>query len=372
MQKKIEKKPKELSPLEEKINRWVENHLARVPFVQKMLFVHNLQIMIKAGLPIVSALKILTEQIENKPLRRVIGLVKQQVEKGDELSKALGGYPHIFPTIYVSMIAAGESSGKMEEALANVHLQMQKSHELTSRVRGALIYPAVILTAMVGIGVEMVVFVLPKIVVMFDEFHTQLPAPTKILIGTVKFFQFHGLAALIGTVVGIVFIAWLIKKPVVRFQLHRFYLRVPIFGKIIKQINLARFTLTLSSLLNSALPIIEAVKISGNVQTNLVYREAIWQASEALKKGDALSEILQQEPHLFPPMVTEMTLVGEQAGQLEHMLRELADYYGNEVDATMRNFSTIIEPVLILTMGVAVGGMAIAIIMPMYALAQSF
>jgi type IV pilus assembly protein PilC len=270
------------------------------------------------------------------------------------------------------MIAAGESAGKMQESLEQVYNQMKKSHELTSRIRGALIYPAVIMTAMTGIGIEMVVFVLPKILVMFNDFNAELPLPTRILMGVVNFSEKYALLVALGLVAFVSFCIWLLRKPPVKYQVHAFLLKLPVFGIIMKKINIARFTLTLSSLLQSALPIIEAVKITAQVLGNVRYRESVLVMAEDLKKGSPLSETLAKYPMYFPPMVVQMIMVGEQSGQVDHMLSELSEYYGEEVDATMRNFSTIVEPVMILIMGVAVAGMAVAVIMPMYSLAQSF
>lgn len=356
----------------DKMNEWLTEHLTRVPFVQKMLFVHNLHIMVKAGLSIVDGLRILQAQVENKKLKKTIASVKHEIEEGHSFSEALSNYPSIFPPIYVSMIAAGETAGKLQEALEQVHSQMKKSHELTSRIQGAMIYPAVVIIAMSGIAIEMVVFVLPKILIMFKDFHAELPLPTRILIGLVGAMESYGIFILLA-LIGLTSLSiWLGRKPNIKRIIHGLLLKLPIFGPIIKKINVARFTMTLSSLLQSTIPIIEAMKITSNVQSNVRYRESLLVAAEELKKGTTLSEALSVYPHLFPPMVVQMILVGEQSGQVEQMLAELSAYYGDEVDGTMRNISTIIEPVLIIVMGIAVGGMAVAVIMPMYSLAQSF
>lgn len=355
-----------------KLNAWVEDHLTRVPFVQKMLFVHNLAIMVKAGLSIVDGLGILAAQVENVKLKKIIGKIKKEVEKGRQLSEVLADFPTVFPSLYVSMIAAGESAGKMQESLEQVYNQMKKSHELTARIQGAMIYPAVVLIAMSGIGAEMVFFVLPKILVMFDDFNAELPLPTKILIFLVTSIQHYGIFIFIG-IAGLIWLAiWLLKKPAVKHHVHAWLLKVPIFGPVMKKINLARFTMTLSSLLASAIPIIEAIKITASVHSNVRYHNNILATADALKKGDPLSGALAVYPAYFPPMVVQMIMVGEQSGQMEHMLGELSDYYADEVDATMKNFSTIIEPVLIIFMGLAVAGLAVSVIMPMYSLAQSF
>lgn len=365
---KATKPERKLSELE----IWLNDHLVRVPVMQKILFVHNLSIMVKAGLSIVDGLRILAEQVDNQKLKKVIAEIKGLVEKGQQLSEALSNYPQVFPPIYVSMIAAGETAGKMEEALTQVSDQMKKSHELTAHIKGALIYPAVVLTAMAGIAIEMVVFVLPKILGMFAELHAQLPLSTRVLIFIVDAVQHYGILIAIGIIALIALWIWLIKKPKIRSVVHGFMLIIPIIGPVIKKINIARFTLTLSSLLQSAIPIIDAVRITAGVEGNVKYRDSLLAASESLKKGEALSDALGRTPELFPPMVVQMIMVGEQSGEVEGMLKELANYYSNEVDMTMKNFSTIIEPILILTLGIGVAGIAVSVIMPIYSLTESF
>lgn len=363
--------PKKLSPFEEKLNAWFSDHLNSVPIMQKILFISHLKTMVKAGLSLIEALRILSEEIENKKLKKVIGEIKDGVEEGLQLSEVLARYPKIFPAIYVSMVAAGETAGKMETALEQISTQMKKNHELTSRIKGAMMYPAVIVTAMIGISVEVVVFILPKLLVMFKDFGAQLPLPTRILIFITDSTAKYGLWFLAILIILIILAFWLIKKPAVKKVVHNINLHLPIAGLIIKKINLARFTLTLSSLLESSIPIINATKISSEVLGNVIYKDSLMEVSESLKKGETLSEILRRFPKIFPPMVTEMVMVGEKSGKTEDMLRELAEFYGNEVDTTMRNFTTIIEPVIILLLGLAVAGIAVAVIMPMYSLSQN-
>lgn len=363
---------KTLSSFEQKLNIWFEKIFSHISFVEKMIFVFHLQIMIKAGLSIVAALKILSEETENKKLKKIIFQIKNEVEKGRQLSDVLGEFPDVFPEIYVSMIAAGETAGKMEEALSQVYNQMKKSHDLMSHVKGAMVYPAVVVVAIVGIAIEMVVFVLPKILLMFQDFNAELPLPTKILIKTVRFTQNYGFQLLIGIILLIALGIFLYKKPAIKKMVHAASLKLPIFGEIIKKINLASFTLTLSSLLDSTIPIIEAVKITASVQTNLIYRASLLKIAENLKTGTTLSQNLAPFHDIFPPMVTEMVMVGEESGKMNDMLKELSEYYANAVDSTMKNFSTIIEPVIIIIMGLMVAAIAVSVIMPMYSLAQNF
>lgn len=365
------KQPKKSSAFELKLNKWFTDHLSRVKTVQKILFISNLKTMVKAGLSLIEALRILSEEIENKKLKKIIVDIKDGVEQGHQLSEVLAKYPKVFPAIYVSMIGAGEKAGKMEEALEQVTIQMKKSHELTSRVRGAMIYPAVIVVAMVGISIEVVFFVLPKLMVMFEEANVELPLPTRALVAITKFGQNYGILFLICAVALTIFAIWLLKLPKIKRMAHHIYLKLPIIGPVIKKINLARFTLTLSSLLESTIPIIEATRICADVLGNLIYKENLTIVSESLKKGDSLSSILGKFPKTFPPMVTQMIMVGEQSGKTEQMLFELAEYYNDEVSNTMKNFTTVIEPVIILILGLAVAGVAVAVIMPMYSLAQN-
>ncbi|MFH1291680.1 MAG: type II secretion system F family protein [bacterium] len=361
----------QIPPKEGKLNNWIIDHVIWIKTIEKILFISHLKTMIKAGLSLVEALKILSQEIENKKLKKIIGQIKQGVEKGKQLSEMLALYPKIFPSIYVSMIGAGETAGKMEQALEQVVLQMKKSHELNSKIRGAMIYPAVIITAMTGISIEIVFFVLPKIMVLFKDFDAELPLATRILISITDFTQLYGLWIIIGMVLFAILIHFLLKNPKIKRLVHIMVLKLPIFGTIVKKISLARFTLTMSSLLESTIPIIQAANICSEVQTNVIYRENLIETSESLKKGDALSDILSKYPKTFPPMVTEMIMVGEASGKTEHMLKELAEYYTNEVDTTTKNFTTIIEPIIILILGLAVAGIAVAVIMPMYSLAQN-
>lgn len=354
-----------------KIQIWLTDNLTRVPFVEKYLFVHHLQIMTNAGLSIVSSLHVLSQEVKNKKLKKIITEIKAEVETGKQLSEVLTRYPKIFPRIYVSMIAAGEVAGKMEEALTQISNQMKKSQLISSKVRGAMIYPLVIIVAMIGISLFVVFYILPKIMVMFEDVDAELPLSTQVLVALTKFAQNYWWLVLI--VVSIIIISFirLMKTVAFKHAIHSINLRLPILGSIVKKINLARFTLTLSSLLASTIPVVDAVRISSEVLGNVIFRKNLLEASESLKRGEALSEVLARYPATFPPMVIEMIMVGEQSGRMENMLVELSEYYNNEVETTMNNFTAIIEPVIILMLGFGVAGIAVAVIMPMYSLAQN-
>lgn len=349
--------------------------LIPISFVQKIFFLHHLRTMLHASLSLVEALDTLSKEMPNKKFKRVIELALGDVEKGKSISEVFGGYPEIFPSMYVKMIASGEMSGKLDESLDQIVIQMKKTHALTGSIRSAMMYPAVIIAAMGGIGILMATVVLPKLIEIFKDFDAKLPLPTRVLIAVIDFGSVPlNLALIVGACAALI-AGWifLLKKSLpFKRTMHRANLRLPILGPVIRQINLARFSLTLSSLLKSTIPIIDAVDVAANTCTNMLYREALHETAKNIKTGEALSYLLRETPRLFPPIVTEMIMVGERSGQIDQMLVELSDFYGAEVDKTMKNFTTIIEPIIILLLGVAIAGVAVAIIMPMYSLVQNF
>lgn len=371
----IGRKKRELSTFEKKLNIWVATHLGRISFTEKMFFVDHLKVMIHAGLSLVESLEILAKETGNLKLQLVIVEITADVSGGKQLSEVLLKHPKVFPSIYVKMIEAGEISGKLEESLTQVALQMKKTHELQASIRGAMIYPSVILFAMIGIGVLMTTVILPKLLTIFDEFDSELPLATKILMGITDFMSspLHLVMLSIVFVFGSAGFVFLMKRSqIFRIGIHALLLRTPIVGKVIKKINLARFSLTLSSLMKSAIPITNAITITAETCSNVQYRISLMRSAKEVEKGVPLSETLRGYDALYPPLVTEMLMVGERTGEIDSLLTELATFYNDEVDRTMKNFTTIIEPVLIVTLGLIVGGVAVAVIMPMYSLVQNF
>mgnify|MGYP001232354202 CR=1 FL=1 len=370
------KKTKKLSSFEIKLNNFISTYLTKIPFIQKIFFIDHLRTMIKAGLSIVEALDVLEKEIENKRLAQIIGEIKKGIEAGQQFSDVLKKHPKDFPPIYVKMIHSGEISGRLEESLDQIVTQMKKTQALSSSIRGAMIYPAVILAALGGIGIMMVVIVFPKLMTIFEEFDAELPVATRILIKITNFMSNPINITLILFLLITFFVSFftaLKKIPKFKNTIHNLNLHLPIIGPIIKQINLARFSLTLSSLLKSAIPIVDAVDITADTCGNKIYQDFLHSASERVKSGTPLSEILSSQNFLFPPMVTEMIMVGERTGEIEHLLSELSNFYSDEVDKTMKNFTVVIEPlIIIIILGIAVGGIAMAVIMPMYSLTQNF
>src|SRR3989339_130394 len=364
-------KKRELSRFEQQLNDWISNHLVRVKIMDKIFFLDHLRTMLHAGLSLTEALHVLAKETENKKLKKIIGEITEQVEKGRQLSEVLENYPKIFPSMYVRMIASGEVAGKLEESLEQIVTQMKKGYALSSSIKGAMIYPAVIIVAIGAVAVLMVTVVLPKLTSLFDEFDTQLPLATRVLIAITDFMSKPLNLILVFSILItciILFITLLKRSPRFKKLIHTINLHLPIAGNVIKQINLARFSLTLSSLLKSTLPIIEAVNITGDTCGNVIYQQILHEGTEKIKKGIPLSEVLMEHEKIFPPMVTEMIMVGERTGEIDRLLSELSNFYADEVDKTMKNFSTIIEPAIIILLGLAVAGIAVAVITPMFSL----
>ncbi len=355
------------------INR-INNYLlkfSRVPLKEKLFFVQHLGVMLKAGISLSKALQTLSLQTKNKYFAFILSDIAIKVEKGESFAECLKPYQNVFGELFISMIEAGEISGKLEEVLNQLFIQMKKEHALISKVKGALTYPVVIMMAMFGIGVFMMIFVVPRITAIFTEMNVELPLPTKILINVSNAIANHGLISLLIFISIVIIFVRILKTYKGKYIFQAILLKSPIIGPIMKKINLARFARNISSLLKTDIMIVKTFQITANVLSNLHYREAILDMANHIKKGDNLSDVIKQYPKLFPPVVVQMIAIGEQTGELDNILIELAEFYEEEVDQIMENLPSIIEPLLILMLGTGVGGVAVAIIMPMYSITNS-
>ncbi|MBU0707377.1 type II secretion system F family protein [Patescibacteria group bacterium] len=349
----------------------LEKFLNRVSLVDRMFFTQNLEVMIRTGFSIARALKTLSLQASNPYFAKIINQICSEVEQGKTLATSMREYPNVFSSIFINMIEAGEVSGQLESVLKRLTIQMKKDHALIAKVKGALTYPAVILIAMAGVGVAMFIFVIPKITSLYDESTVELPMATKLLISTSDFASKNAILV-VGSMIALVIIVmrWLKTKHGRRVW-HTILLRLPIFSKIVKKINLARFTRTLSSLLKTDIPIVKAFTIISNTLGNVYYRDAMMVVADNVKQGNTITSVLEQYPALFPPVVTQIINVGEQSGTIDTISEEIAVFYEEEVEQTMSSLATIIEPILMLVLGAGVGLVAIAIIMPMYNLVET-
>jgi len=345
--------------------------LSRVPLKEKLFFVRHLSIMLKAGISLSIGLYTLAAQTEHKYFAFVLKSIAAKVEKGTSFTDSLKTFPKIFSEMFISMVEAGEISSKLENVLNELYVQMKKEHTLIAKVKGALTYPAVIMIAMVGIGTFMLVFVVPKITAIFKEMSVDLPLPTKILIKTSEFIARHGLITGLSFILSIIVAVKILRTSWGKYALHTILLKMPVFGPIVKKINLARFARNISSLLKTDIMIIKSFQITANVIGNIHYRQAINNMCGVLKKGDSIASAVKQYPTLFPPIVSQMVAIGEETGELDNILIELAEFYEEEVNQVMDNLPAIIEPLLILILGVGVGGVAVAIILPMYKITEA-
>ena len=352
----------------------INNYLlkfSRVPLKEKLFFVQHLGVMLKAGISLSKALQTLSIQTKNKYFSFILSDIAIKVEKGESFAECLKPYKNVFGELFISMIEAGEISGKLEDVLNQLFIQMKKEHALISKVKGALTYPVVIMMAMFGIGAFMMVFVVPRITAIFTEMNVELPLPTKILINVSNAVANHGLISLLIFISIVIVFIRILKTYKGKYIFQAILLKSPIIGPIMKKINLARFARNISSLLKTDIMIVKTFQITANVLGNLHYREAILDMANHIKKGDNLSDVIKQYPKLFPPVVVQMVAIGEQTGELDSILIELAEFYEEEVDQIMENLPSIIEPLLILMLGLGVGGVAVAIIMPMYSITNS-
>jgi len=340
----------------------------RVPVVEKIVFLQNLQVMVRTGFSLGHALDVLSQQTEHKVFKGIIRAVSSDVESGITLSAAIAKYPKVFPELFVNMVAAGEVSGKLDEVLLRLTNQLKKDHQLVAKVRGALMYPTIVIIAMIILGTAMMVFVIPKLLDVFTQSGGTLPLPTRVLIGTSNFMQHYILFIIPAAVVFIFLFRWWIHTDRGRMLWHLLLLRAPIIGPILKKINLARFTRTLSSLLRTDIPIVQTFQIIAKTMGNAVFRKSLNETAEELKKGSSISKVLISYPKLYPPVVAQMVSVGEESGTLDTISEEIAKFYEEEVDQVMSNLTSILEPILILILGGGVGGIVVAVILPIYSL----
>ncbi len=341
---------------------------SRVPVLERVLFARYFGLMLRAGLDMKSALATLAKQTNNKTLIAAIEAVLQNVGKGKTLAESMRPFPKAFPDLFVSFVEVGEATGTLQETFEVLASQLQKEYELRRAVMGGMLYPVVIITALVAVGAAMMIFVVPKLVEVFEGFNVDLPLMTQVLISTSNFLSTYWYIVLILGLFGGVGLWRMLKVPSVRMQVMHILLYTPIIGRITKDINIARFSRSLSSLLISGVAYTEALKILGNNTPHPVYALIFKKAQAHIEQGKALSEFFDQYPALFPPLVLNIMKVGEQTGELSSVLKEVALFYEGEVDQTMKNLTSIMEPVLMIVIGIAVGALAISIISPIYSL----
>jgi type IV pilus assembly protein PilC len=328
-------------------------------------FTRQFATMIGAGLPMVQCLEILAAQTENKELAKVIFSVKEAVQGGATLADALSRHPKIFDHLYTNMVQAGEIGGALDAILIRLALYREKADKLIRKVKGAMVYPSVIVIVAVGVTFGMLTFIVPVFAKMFTGLNAELPVPTQYVLAISNFLKSNILYLFLGTGALIGVTLWWRKTPGGALTFDKIMLNTPMFGTLIRKSAVARFTRTLGTLLASGVAIIEAMEITAKTAGNLVIARAINRSVLAIAEGDTITGPLR-DSGVFPPMVTQMISVGEKTGGLDEMLNKIADFYDEEVDAAVSALTSIIEPVIIVFMGVVIGGILIAMYLPMF------
>lgn len=344
---------------------------SRVPNAEKILFARNLSAMIEAGLSLARALGVLEKQTKNAAMKKIITGVLGEVTRGSSLHEAFGRYPHVFPKLFVAMSRAGEESGTLGKSLSVVAVQMERSSQLTKKVRGAMIYPAIVITVMIAIFILMLIFVVPTLASTFEDLHTELPAPTQFLINISNLFVTEAIPLAVGAALLIAGLIAAARSRLGKRAIDAALFRFPIIGGIVGKINAARTARTLSSLLSAGVPALTSLEITGDVVGNSVFMPVIKKAGELVEKGKPISEAFTDAEDIYPVMFSEMAAVGEETGDLAAMLARVADFYEGEVEQQTKDLSTVIEPLLMVMIGGGVGFFAIAMIAPIYSLSGS-
>jgi type IV pilus assembly protein PilC len=333
-------------------------------------FTRQLSTMITAGLPLTQALSIL-EQQSKLAMVKMVGEIKTEIEGGSTFAAALAKHPKVFSRVYIQLVRAGETGGVLDEVLMRLADNMEKDKDFRSKTKGALIYPVIVVIAMVAVGMIMMIFVIPKLTEMYADFGAELPLPTQILIGTSKFVSNFWWLIVGGFFGG----SWLIqrwgKTRPGRLVIDNFMLRLPIFGVLRQKVLLTEFARTLSLLVGAGISLLQALEIVSEAMSNLLYREALTDAAKQVEKGVSLAQAINQHP-IFPPLLSQMVAVGEETGKLDDVLLKLSVYYQSESENAIKNMTTALEPMIMIVLGVGVGVMVIAIIMPIYNLTSQF
>ena len=333
------------------------------------IFSRQLATMVESGIPVVAALDALYQQTEHKTLKEAIGKVRDDVETGSGFSQALARHPRVFNHLYVNMVKAGESSGLLDEILARLATYLEKLNSLQRKVKSSMVYPAVVVFIAISITAFLLIKVVPTFKGIFDLLGGALPLPTLILLAVSDFARQYFLLGVGALVLFIIILLRYIKTDRGRYILDSTVLKLPIFGELFRKFSISKFSRTLSTLVRSGVPILVSMDIVGKTCGNKVLEKAMVESAKAIRDGKSIAEPLGKSK-VLPPMAVKMISIGEQTGQLEKMLSKIADFYDEQVDAAVSSLISIIEPVIILFLGVVVGGIVLAIFMPIFKITE--
>ncbi len=350
----------------EKINY----HLSRVKSDELIMVTRNLGSMLVAGLTVSRAFSVIERQTKNPRLKGVTKRLIERINQGDQFNVGLQEFPEVFNDLYIAMVRAGEESGNLAQSLQTLSMQMERSNNLIKKIKGAMIYPSIVVTVMVIIAILMMIYVMPQITGVFKGMDKELPPTTTFLINASDFFVNYTVFAIGGIIAVVGSFIYFLRTKWGKIGTSWIIPRLPIIGTMAKETNAARTARTLSSLLNSGVDVIQSIEITEDVVQNVFYKEILREARNRVEKGTALSEVFIERSDMYPILVGEMILVGEETGQIAGMLGELATFYENEVERKTKDLSTIIEPLLMVVIGAGVGFFALALIAPIYSISD--
>lgn len=342
----------------------------RVGYKDLVLFSRQFSTLVAARVPIVQALRILQTQVSNKGLVTITESMVASIESGDSLSNALARHPAVFGNIYVSLVRSGEASGHVAESLDYLADQLEKDYDLRSRVKSAMTYPVFVLSALVGVGGLMFKFVLPSLVSVLKEQGGELPLVSKILIQITDSFQVYWWVILLILVSVIAAVKYYVSTPAGKYMWDRFIMQIPVIGQVLEKVYLARFSRNFATLIAGGIPVIQALKIVAEIINNVIYKDILMEAVEQVTNGKTISDALARHKEL-PPIVTQMVRVGEQTAQLDNILLKLAVFYEKEVDTKVATLSSLLEPIIMLILGLGVGVLVAGVLLPIYNLASA-
>jgi len=340
---------------------------AKVTDKDIVVFTRQFATMIDAGLPLVQCLEILASQQDNKTLKKTLTEIRQSVEGGSTFAAALKQHPKIFTSLYANMVEAGEAGGILDTILNRLAQYMEKAMALKKKVKSAMIYPSTIITVAVAVVIFLLIFVIPTFKAMFEGFGAALPLPTQIVLELSRLviaYFWVGIAAIVGVIVAI---RWWYGTSSGRTNIDRLLLRMPIIGMLIRKVAVAKFTRTLGTLISSGVAILDGLDITARTAGNKIVEMAVLRTRASIAEGKTIAEPLR-ESGVFPPMVVQMIAVGEQTGALDAMLGKIADFYDEEVDTAVANLTSLLEPVLMVFLGIVIGGVVIAMYLPIFKL----
>lgn len=331
-----------------------------------VLFSRQISIMFKSKIPLVETLQILADQTKSPDFKEKILELSEEVEGGTAFSGALSRYPKIFSPFYISMVKAGEASGKLSESLEYLSEHLEREYHLTARIRGAMAYPSLILLFALLVLSLMIFFVFPRFTEVLEVTGQELPAITIMILGLGDFLKKWGLVLIGATLALIIFLFRYYKTKEGKKFFDGVFLKLPILGPFLKMIYLSRFAENLSTLISGGLPIAQSLEITGEIVGNAVYKEIIFKTRDEVRKGEPISSVLGKAPGIFPPLFCQMTLVGEKTGTLDKTLMDVVEFYQKETDRAMESLLSVLEPALIIFLGLIVGGLMISVLMPLY------